>query len=423
MTEIQIISKVLTDKKMDLITNNNLTEEYFINYQNEYTYILNHYAEYGNVPDIETFLDKFPNFEVLNVRESTEYLLNTIREEYQYTKIVPVINKLADILQTDSYAAVRYLQSVMPQLESDMNKKIGKDIVKESQSRYDEYVRKLNGEQESFIPTGFDELDELIGGLSKGEEFVLILARTGEGKTWVLLKMLEFAWKSKFKVGLIEPEMTADKVGYRFDTLNANISNTSMLRGKDNIEYKKYIDRLKKSRVPFIVATPKDFGGSVTISKLRTFCKSNDIQVLGIDGISYLKDERSNRGDNKTTALTNISEDLMSLSIELGIPIICVVQSNRGGVGTPNGPDIENIRDSDGIAYNASLIISIKQKEPGIELSVKKNRNGDNNVKLTYAWNIDIGTFMYVPTETDSIDNSEAIENQRRRYRDKGEAI
>ena len=423
MTEIQIISKVLTDRDIGLITNNNLTEDYFVNYQNEYEFILNHFAEYGNVPDIETFLDKFPNFEVLNVRESTDYLLNTIKEEYQYTKIVPVINKLADILQTDSYAAVRYLQSVMPQLEGDMNKTIGKDIIKESQSRYDEYLKKLNGEHEFFIPTGFNELDTLIGGLSKGEEFAVILARTGEGKTWVLLKMLEYAWKNKYRVGLIEPEMTANKVGYRFDTLNANISNTSMIRGKDNIEYKKYIDRLKKSRVPFIVATPRDFGGGVTISKLRTFCKSNNIQILGIDGISYLKDERSNRGDNKTTALTNISEDIMSLSIELGIPIICVAQSNRAGAGTSNGPDIENIRDSDGIAYNASLIISIKQKEPGIELSVKKNRNGDNNIKLTYAWNIDIGTFMYVPTETDSIDNTEAIETQRRRYRDKGEAI
>ena len=61
--------------------------------------------------------------------------------------------------------------------------------------------------------------------------------------------------------------------------------------------------------------------------------------------------KRYKKGDNKTISLINISEDLMALSIELGIPILVVVQSTRGGVKNADSegtPELENIRDSDG---------------------------------------------------------------------------
>lgn len=420
MTEVQILSKVLNTKNISLITEHNLTEDYFSNYLDEYNFILQHSATYGNVPDIETFLNKFPNFDIVNVFETDDYLLSTLREEYQYTKTVPVVNKVAELLQTNAYSAVEYLQSVLPQLLP-CDEVVGKNIIKEATERYEEYIERTKSVNTLLLSTGFKELDEIVGGFNKGEEFVVLLARTGEGKTWILLKMLEYCWKSKLRVGLIEPEMSYNKIGYRFDTLNGNLSNTALLRGKDNIEYKSYIDKLKKSKTPFFVATPRDFNRSVTVSKLRSFCQQNKLDILGIDGISYLKDERASKNDNKTTTLTNISEDLMDLSIDLGIPIIAVVQSNRTGAGTNEGPDLESIRDSDGIAYNASMVISIKQKEPGVELSVKKNRNGSREGKVIYAWDIDKGKFIYVPSEDDSIDNEDRIDNQRKRFRDREE--
>lgn len=421
MVEMQVLSKVLNNKDISLITNNNLTEDYFLNYVDEYNFILNHYARYGNVPDLETFLDKFPDFQVVKVSENDEYLITTIREEAQYAKTVPIINKVADLLQTNAYDAVDYLRSVLPTLDISKDD-IGTNIIKNATDRYNEYLERANGNNK-LLSTGFLELDEIVGGLNRGEEFVVIVARTGEGKTWVLLKMLEELWKNKLSVGLIEPEMSYNKIGYRFDTLNANISNTSLLRGNDNINYKPYIDRLNKNKTPFIVASPKDFDSNITVSKLKMFCETNNLDVLGVDGISYLRDERGKKSDNKTTSLTNISEDLMNLSISLGIPIICVVQSNRTGAGTENAPELDSIRDSDGIAYNASMILAIKQKEPGIEIVVRKNRNGMRDGKVLYAWDIDKGKFIYVPSNDDSVSNDEQIQTQRRRFRDRSEAI
>lgn len=398
MTELQVLSRVLNQNSMKLLENNNITSDYFITYPEEYNFILNHVQQYGNVPDKETFLAKFPDFQIIDVNETDDYLINTFGEEHLFALSVPFINKAAELLQTDSRAAMEYIQSELPKLLFSNQLKIGTDIIKQSRERLVEYENKKVNKDDYFIPTGFRELDNIIGGLSCSEELVVIFARTGVGKSWVLIKILQNAWKLGKRVALLEPEMTANKTGYRFDTLNSNFSNLKLLRGDNEESYEEYINQLEKSDNPFYILHPKDFSRKVTVSKLKNFCKSNNINILGIDGISYLTDARKEKGDNRSTMLTNISEDLMDLSIELGIPVLVVCQSNREGAKEEDSPNIENIRDSDGIAYNASLILAAKQKNEGLQISIKKNRNGKNGDSLIYTWDIDRGIFNYLPS-------------------------
>ena len=398
MTELQVISRVLNQQSSAIIENNNITDDYFITYPEEYQYIKQHKEQFGNIPDKETFLARFPNFQIIDVQETDDYLIDTFNEEHLYSLTVPIINKTAELVQTDARMAMEYLQAELPKLLMNNTRKIGNDIIKNSKERLEEYENKKINQDKFFIPTGFRELDNIIGGLSCSEELVVIFARTGVGKSWVLIKILQNAWLEGNRVALLEPEMSATKTGYRFDTLNRNFSNMKLLRGVDEDGYESYIGELEKNDTPFYILHPKDFARKVSVSKLKNFCKSNHIDILGIDGISYLYDERKEKGDNRSTMLTNISEDLMDLSIELGIPVLVVCQSNREGAKEEDSPNIENIRDSDGIAYNASLIISAKQKEEGLQLSIKKNRNGKNGDNLIYTWDIDRGTFNYLPS-------------------------
>ena len=422
MIELQVLSKVLKERNASILTLNGITEDYFITYPDEYAFIMNHIREYGNVPDKETFLSKFSNFTIVDVTESDKYLIETFNEEHLYSLTVPVINKLADIIQTDSKAAVEYLQSQLPSLVQN-NVVLGVDIVSQAKERLREWQERRENKDRFCIPTGFEEIDEITGGWQRGEEFAVIFARTGQGKSWILIKTLEHAWKIGKRVGLIEPEMSATKTGYRFDTLSGNVSNSALTRGEDEPDYEKYIENLTKNEIPFFVASPKEFRRNITVSKLRAFVESNHLDILGVDGISYLADERKQRGDNRTTGLTNISEDLMDLSIELGIPIIVVCQSNREGAKEDDAPDLENIRDSDGIAYNASTVIAARQKGPGIELTIRKNRNGKSGDKLIYLWDIDKGTFQYIPNEEAERDNSEDIKKAKEDFKDGSEVF
>lgn len=403
MVSLQILNKIISTKDISIITDNNLTIDYFLEYEDEYSFIKEHFDNYKNVPDTETFINKFPDFELLEVNESDRYLVDAIREEYLYSKSVPVIKKAAELLKSDSNEASRYLQSELVNLTPNYTTPYV-DII-HSNSRVEMFEDKSNNKDKWFIPTGFEELDDIIYGWQCGEEFVVIFARTGIGKSWVLVKTVQHAWEIGKNVGYISPEMSADKIGYRFDTLNNHFSNMALVRGdKSKVsidEYRQYNEKLAEHNNHILVSTPMDFNKQVTVGKLRTFVQANNLDMLAIDGITYMTDERYKRGDNKTTSLTNISEDLMALSCELKIPILVVVQSNRGGT-EKDTPDLEDIRDSDGIAHNATKVISLNQKEEALVMKIKKNRDGKIGDKLTYLWDIDLGEFTWMPGDCDS---------------------
>ena len=420
MVSLQIISKILATKDSSILEDNLLTRDFFVGYENELDYIIQHEKEYGSVPDKATFLSKFPDIELVEVTESDRYLVDTIREEYLYYKSVPVVQKIAELLKTDSNAAAEYMIHAVKELQPTYRLG-GIDIISQAEERYKQFKDRKENQDEWFFTTGFEELDDLIHGIQREEELFVIFARTNQGKSWVLEKICTHIWEIGFNVGYISPEMGANSVGYRFDTLHQNFSNRGLMWGKDDIdeeEYLKYINTLKTTKNQFVVATPVDFDRKITITKLRNWVKENKLDILAIDGIKYLSDERYKRGDNLTTSLTNISEDLMALSIELHVPVLVVVQSNRSGVVAEDEdetPDLESIRDSDGISHNASKVLSLRQTKDGVlKMGIKKSRFGSVGGKLNYQWDIDEGSFEFIPAE----DDAEPVERTEKKVRD-----
>ena len=404
---VQVISKVLLNQDDEFLQNNNITGDYFVGYEDEVAFIENHKKEYGNIPDKLTFLSQFPEFEIVDVQESEVYLVDKLKEEYLYSQSVPVVQKIAKLLETDSNAAVEYMLQATKELQPNYQLK-GVDIIHDAQDRYDQFIERKQHQDTWFFTTGFPELDDIVHGIQRTEELVVIFARINQGKSWVLEKMCTHVWQLGFNVGYVSPEMTATSIGYRFDTLYQNFSNRALMWGKDDVsesEYQNYIDKLKENEHSIVVSTPIDFQKKITITKLRNWIKKYKLDMVAIDGITYLTDERYKRGDNKTTTLTNISEDLMELSIEMNVPILVVVQANRSGVidkDTNGTPELENIKDSDGIAANASKVFPIRQKDSQLEIGIKKQRFGPVGGKVNYAWDIDTGTFTYVPSEDDA---------------------
>ena len=417
---VQVLSKVLQTGDNSIIEENSLTEDYFLGYKNEYNFIQQHVQEYGNVPDKVTFLANFPEFEIVDVAETDKYLVDTIREQYLFEQSAPVLKKMADLLTTDSNEAMAYLASHLDMLQP-VRAFGGTDIVAKAKDRFDAFKERKSNPKEWFFETGFPELDDLINGVQRVEELFVIFARTNQGKSWILEKICAHIWGLGFNIGYFSPEMSANSVGFRFDTLTNHYANRALITGGQEIDedtYQSYTEGLKQHTNRFMVATPADFGNSVTVTKLKSWVRQYKLDLIAIDGITYISDERGKKGDNKTTSLTNISEDLMSLSVSLGIPVLLVVQANRSGVVGDEDegiPELESIRDSDGISHNASKVISIRQKKNNVlELGVKKNRYGSVGGKLNYVWDINTGEFKFIP----STDDAEPKERTRQKVGD-----
>lgn len=405
MIQLQVLSKIIDTGNNDIVEDNLLDESYFVGYENEFNFIQSHYKEYGNVPDKATFLEKFPDIELVSVNETDRYLITKLREENLYYRAVPIIQQSAKLLKGDANEAAEYLLKEIRTLQPNYNLG-GVDIIADAKSRYDQYIERKDHQEDWYFTSGFQELDDLIHGIQREEELFVIFARTNQGKSWVLEKMTTHIWSLGFNVGYISPEMSANSIGYRFDTLFKNFSNKSLMWGKDDVgDYDSYIGSLPDYENKFIVSTPHDFQKKITVSKLKNWIQQYKLDMIAVDGITYLTDERFKRGDTKTTMLTNISEDLMLLSMELHIPVLVVVQANRTGVVDKDAndtPELESIRDSDGIAFNASKVLSIRQKDSVLQIGIKKQRFGLVGGKLNYAWDIDTGRFTFIPSYDDA---------------------
>lgn len=406
---LQVLTRIIDGKDYSFIEDNNLTSKMFDAYSDVFDFIVNHYNQYKVIPDDTTVQQKFPELTFVEVTESDAYLLDKLKQDNVLHQLQSVVSKLNNIASTeDSFAALEYLKNAVSHIEFD-NSIASTEIISSFTEREQHTSDVTLNQSAHFIPTGFEELDSDIVGFQRGDELIVLYARTNQGKSWVSEKIATYMVEQGYRVGYFSPEMNELDIGYRFDTLHGHISNNAMRLGRFSDEftlndYSEYGNTLKDISGKLFVTRPKTFNRKVTVSRLKQWIKSDKLDALFIDGITYLTDERFKRGDSKTISLTNISEDLMELSSEMRVPIIVVVQANRGGVVDKHSldtPELENIRDSDGIAQNASIVYAIRQVktksgETILILDNKKMRGGEVGKSYKYRWIINTGEFETV---------------------------
>lgn len=181
MVQLQVLNKILKDKDSSMIVLNNLTEEYFSDYSNEFNFIKNHLDRYGNIPDLESFLSKFSDFEIINVEERSSYLISELVSDKNTRNLANVFNKIRSLLmegKTDE--AMTLFKNSSDTLSTGIALQCV-DIIKDT-SRYDAYVERTKDFEKFYIKTGFSELDKIIGGWDREEELATIVARTNYGK-------------------------------------------------------------------------------------------------------------------------------------------------------------------------------------------------------------------------------------------------
>lgn len=418
MVQLQILNKILQEKNFSIVTQNNLDRRHFRSYSEEFEFIKRHYEKYKTIPDKETMLSKFPDFEIFPVEESDRYLVETILEERLYDDMVPVVNRIAEYMKDDANAAVDYLRAEIPKLTT-RRTIFGENLIISSEQRLEDIKNKKQRKTRGIISTGMAELDQVLDGWMPGEELVTLVGRTNQGKTWLGLKWAKEAYSQGKRVGMYSGEMSAKKIGYRFDTFMSGISNRDLNRGtlEDIREYEDYVTELQRRENPFVVLTPKDLGGRATVGNLKSFIEEYHLDLLVIDGYLLMRDERG--GQDRTTRLEHILQDLWDLTVDSGVPIIGLAQANRSGAkkGEDGGtPELEDIYGADAIGQYSSRVIAMRQTGAGLELGIKKNREGRVGDKLVYFWDIDKGDFKYIPTEDDAV-GGKKVEEVKEEFR------
>jgi replicative DNA helicase len=423
-SQFQIINKILQTKDYSFITLNNLTVEYFFNYKAEYEFIKTHYDTYHTVPDRLTFLNSFPDFVIQDVNEPDNYLIEQLYNDYNQSYLASRFNGIKKLLEADDTAgATKFF------LESIEKLHIGSalqctDIMSDT-SRYDRYLDMIANQSKYFISTGFPELDKIITGIDRRNENMVIAARTGVGKSWLLLAMAAAASRQGLAVGIYSGEMSVDKVAYRIDTLIGNIDNKKISRGelfyKDH--YKNYLDSLKCSKYgPIKVLTPNDIAGPATVDALQAFIEKEHLDILFIDQYSLLED--TSRAKVAHEKVANISKAVKNLQVLKQIPIISVSQMNRTK-NEDKTQDTTQIALSDRIGQDATIILMLDKQESEdpahkgshkVTLNLVKSRDGGDGRKLDYLWDFNTGIYKYISNSNDGVTSEEDFEELENSY-------
>lgn len=405
MIEVQVLCACLERKDFSFLRLNDIDEQYFPNYREEYKFIENHVNKFGNVPDKATFIDKFKEFTFEEVYETTNYLVDKIREEHIFNISAQMINDVAAKLKKgeDSREVASYMISKIPDLQKKLNFE-ATDLIHNFESRYQKYEERSENPEKAFFKFGIPELDAVTGGIDRNEDLGVISASTGQGKSWWAIFIGLSVAKQGYKVGYYAGEMSKDLVGWRIDTMHSHISNFALTRGNKYIkeDYRHALEDLRKNTTgQFWCATPEDFGDAPTVAKLGAFIEKYDLDMLIVDQLSLVKDTGPMK--KRDEAYANISKDMKLLQVRKRIPIYEVSQLNRGANAKDVvDPGTEHMAGSNRISEDATIAISIKQKQPNtLELRIMKGRNVPTGSKLTYNWSIDTFDLVYVKTEDD----------------------
>jgi replicative DNA helicase len=250
------------------------------------------------------------------------------------------------------------------------------------------------------VPTGFYELDELLGGFQKSD-FIIIAARPSMGKTAFALSLARnAAIDHKIPVGIFSLEMSTMKLIIRMlcaeGRLNAHLVRTGKLPHEEGVKLSKNAHKLIEAPI-YVDDTPAQTVLEIR-AKARRLKAEKNIGMIIIDYLQLMQGPA--KAESREREISHISRSLKSLAKELNIPVIALAQLNRAVESrTDKRPQLSDLRESGSIEQDSDVVTflyrpeyyGIKTDQDGnslegvTEVIIGKQRNGPTgDVKLAF---------------------------------------
>ena len=386
MVEKSLLFGVVRDKNWEVMIKNNMQISYFSYANHELYKYIKEQAMENIYPEFQILQYKFDVDDVmlqqcLEITDLNE-LCNVIRKDYMTTFLnngVMELNEYGEEIETDP---VSYMERVGDFYKS--AKQIG--YLSKAVGLLDDIEQRLTIDESDVISTGFSELDKKLIGWKRGEELVVFMGRTGQGKSWLGLKFALAGAEQGEKVGIYSGEMSKEQLQER---IICCAKQTYTATQEEAIKY------LRDKKIDIKIITQRELRKRATIDDIENFIVSEQLSMVVVDQLSLMEDSTSKPGTPLRQQYGNISMDLFTLSSRYKLPVILLVQSNRQGGENKDGPALENIAESDAVAQNATRVIGMKNEAGILTLSILKNRYGDS--RLIQRYDVDYGCNKYKP--------------------------
>lgn len=236
------------------------------------------------------------------------------------------------------------------------------------------------------IPTGFYDLDVVLGGL-QNSDLLLIAARPSLGKTSFALSLaLNMAMNQHSSVAFFSLEMSRTQLVQRLLAMQTGISmqhlRTGAIAGDDVGRLMQAMGELSSLSIA-IDDAPGVLVRDIRSRALRIQARQG-LDVLIIDYLQLIKGRR--QSENRNHEVSEISRGLKELARELNVPVLALSQLSRAVENRQSHvPMLSDLRDSGSLEQDADIVMFIYRDDhynpttehSGIaEIHVAKHRNG-----------------------------------------------
>jgi len=235
------------------------------------------------------------------------------------------------------------------------------------------------------VPTGFIDIDKLLGGLQRSD-LIVLGARPAHGKTGLALGMCHnAAMRYKQRIAFFSLEMSKEQLVQRLLCMQGRLDSGRLRSGTiDDDEWNRLIEAataLSDCKI-FI-----DDTAGVTPSEMRNRVRRLQAeQGLDLIVVDYLQLMQGRSVENRVQEISGISRALKVLARELNIPVLALSQVSRGvDARASHVPLLSDLRESGSIEQDADIVMFLCREEmydPETEkrhiadVYIAKHRNG-----------------------------------------------
>jgi len=251
------------------------------------------------------------------------------------------------------------------------------------------------------LPTGFADLDDLLGGGLAPGQFVIVAARPAIGKSTLALDMARFlsvdrTGKPAVDVQFESAEMSRTEIGMRMIAAESRVGAQAILEGRlsddDWHRVNRVRGRLSDARLWI------DADETVSLASVRArfaeLCRLGHRPALIV--IDYLQlMVHPGRFGNRQEQVSDLSRQLKIFAMREQVPVVVLCQLNRGPEQrNDHRPLLSDLRESGSLEQDADIVILLHREDAyerespragEADFIVAKHRNGPTST-ITVAF-------------------------------------
>ncbi|MEE9448824.1 MAG: replicative DNA helicase [Ignavibacteriaceae bacterium] len=241
-----------------------------------------------------------------------------------------------------------------------------------------EYIETIHSSthQKFSVPTGFYEMDELLGGFQKSD-LIILAARPSMGKTALALTLARnAAIDHKVPVGIFSLEMATMQLIIRMicaeARINAHLVRTGKLPHSDGSKLSKTVHKLTDAPI-YVDDSPAQSVLEIR-AKARRLKSEKNVGMIIIDYLQLMSGPQ--KAESREREISHISRSLKALAKELNIPVLALSQLNRAvETRTDKRPQLSDLRESGSIEQDADVVVFLNRPE---YYGIEKDENGES---------------------------------------------